>query len=150
MIISREHFAMIFHHFQKIIESMGLCPEYKKKKEKIELMLNSFRNTYSVLYKCRVKFIISKATICLRDLQRSNIFVKLPLKTVHENFTLFLFEQKCTEYKRAWACVEFLKTLYGNDRLSFITTWKSFLTRAINSCQMKGSIPIPADVVRAH
>lgn len=100
MIISREHFAMIFHHFQKIIESMGLCPEYKKKKEKIELMLNSFRNTYSVLYKCRVKFIISKATICLRDLQRSNIFVKLPLKTVHENFTLFLFEQKCTEYER--------------------------------------------------
>lgn len=34
MIISREHFAMIFHHFQKIIESMGLCPEYKKKKRK--------------------------------------------------------------------------------------------------------------------
>lgn len=34
MIISREHFAMIFHHFQKIIESMGLCPEYKKKKGK--------------------------------------------------------------------------------------------------------------------
>lgn len=150
MIISREHFAMIFHHFQKIIESMGLCPEYKKKKGKDWVNVELLSKYIQCIIQCRVKFIISKATICLRDLQRSNIFVKLPLKTVHENFTLFLFEQKCTEYKRAWACVEFLKTLYGNDRLSFITTWKSFLTRAINSCQMKGSIPIPADVVRAH
>lgn len=30
MIILREHFGMIYHHFQKIIESMGLCPQWEK------------------------------------------------------------------------------------------------------------------------
>lgn len=140
MIILREHFGMIYHHFQKIIESMGLCPKWDKEGKEGKDW-TSFE-IHIIQMPCEIYNIKS-----YNLLERS---AEIKSKDLHENFTLFLFEQKCTEYERAWACVEFLKTLYGNDRLSFITTWKSFLTRAINSCQMKGSIPIPADVVRAH